>query len=269
MGPGSIQGRVERGGLHRVHRGVYRVGHTAPLDFDREMAAVLACGTRALVSHASAAYLWALGTRPDGDVHVSGPDRRGRTGIRLHRCRLSVGDAARCRGVPVTSVARALVDMASEASSLELERAIADAFRRRLVTRTQLERELAGGRPGATAIRAVLELEKGPALTRSEAERRLLDLIRAAELPVPDHNVRVFGSEVDMFWPEQGLVVEVDGFAFHSGRDAFERDRIRDARLVAANIRVLRVTWRRLVAKPHAIVADIAQSLTGTSGSTS
>ena len=159
--------------------------------------------------------------------------------------------------------------MALEATALELERAIADALRRRLVTRRALDAELARGRPGSAAVRSVLELEKGPALTRSEAERRLLALIRAAELPAPEHNVRVHGSEVDMFWREQGLVVEVDGYAFHSARDAFERDRIRDARLVASGIRVLRVTWRRLTAKPHAIVADLAQSLTGTSGSIS
>jgi hypothetical protein len=76
MGPGAFDGRVQRGYLHRQHRGVYRVDHCAPLEFDREMAAVLACGTRALISHASAAYLWALAPRPPGDVHVTGPDRR-------------------------------------------------------------------------------------------------------------------------------------------------------------------------------------------------
>jgi very-short-patch-repair endonuclease len=269
MGPGAFDGRVQRGYLHRQHRGVYRVGHCAPLDFDREMAAVLACGTRALISHASAAYLWALGPRPPGHVHVTGPDRRGREGITLHRCLIAVDDATRCRGVPVTSVARTLTDMAPAATALELERAVADALRRRLVIRAALDAEVARGRPGSAAIRLVMELEKGPALTRSEAERRLLELIRAAELPAPEHNVRVCGTEVDMFWPEQGVVVEVDGFAFHSARDAFERDRIRDARLVAVGIRVLRITWRRLTARPHAVVADLAQSLAGRSGSSS
>lgn len=269
MGPGAFSGRAKRGYLHRMHRGVYRVGHTAPLEFDREMAAVLACGTRALVSHGSAAYLWGLALRPPGDIHVTGPDRRGREGLRLHRCPLAVAAAARCRGVPVTAVARTLVDMALRASSLEVERAVADALRRRLLTRAALDAEVARGRPGSAAIRSVLELEKGAALTRSEAERRLLALIRAAELPAPEHNIRIFGSEVDMFWRDQGVVVEVDGFAFHSAREAFERDRIRDARLVASGIRVLRVTWRRLTAKPHAVVADLAQSLAGRPGSSS
>jgi predicted transcriptional regulator of viral defense system len=87
MGLGAFDGRVRRGYLYRVHRGVYRVGHTAPLDFDREMAAVLACGTRTVLSHHSAAYLYALAPRPDGDVHVTGPERHSRPGIRLHRSR--------------------------------------------------------------------------------------------------------------------------------------------------------------------------------------
>jgi hypothetical protein len=132
MGAGAFDGRIRRGYLHRAHRGVYRVGHTAPLDFDREMGSALACGARALVSHGSAAYVWGLVPRPQGDVHVTGPDRRDREQIHLHRCRLTPRDAARCRGVPVTPVARTLVDMALGATALELERAVADALRRRL-----------------------------------------------------------------------------------------------------------------------------------------
>jgi very-short-patch-repair endonuclease len=269
MGASAIDGRVRRGYLHRVHRAVYRVGHMAPLEFDREMAAVLACGTRTVVSHGSAAYLWGLAPAPAGEVHVMGPDRHSRPGIRVHRSPLTSADATRCRGVPVTRPARALVDMAAGADSLLLERAVADALRRRLVTRRELEAELTCGRSGSAGVRAVLDLEKGPALTRSEAERRLLALIRAAGLPAPEHNVRICGSEVDMLWREHGLAVEVDGFAFHSARQAFERHRIRDARLIAAGIRVLRITWRRLTGAPHAVVADLAQSLIGTSGSTS
>jgi very-short-patch-repair endonuclease len=86
-------------------------------------------------------------------------------------------------------------------------------------------------------------------------------LIRAAGLPAPEHNVRMLGLEVDMLWPQQGLVVEVDGFAYHSGRAAFERDRIRDARLAASGLRVMRFTWRQLSARPHAVVARLAEAL--------
>jgi very-short-patch-repair endonuclease len=103
--------------------------------------------------------------------------------------------------------------------------------------------------------------ERGAALTRSEAERRFVALVRAAALPPPDHNAHVDGVEVDLLWREQRLVVEVDGFAYHSGRATFERDRMRDARLVALGIRVMRVTWRQIVYEPSAVVAALAQAL--------
>ncbi len=222
MGPGAFDGRVRRGRLHRVHRGVYRVGHTAPLDYDREMAAILACGTRTVVSHGSAAYLYGMAPRPQGDVHVTGPDRRSRRGIRVHRSPMTPAEVTRRHGVPVAGPARTLVDMAAEAADLLIERAVEDALRRRLVTRAALEAEASRGRPGSAPIRQLLALERAPALTRSEAERRLVHLIRAAGLPAPEHNVRVLGLEVDMLWRRQGLVVEVDGFAYHSGRAAFE-----------------------------------------------
>jgi very-short-patch-repair endonuclease len=111
-------------------------------------------------------------------------------------------------------------------------------------------------RRGRRALRAALEHE--PAPTRSEAERRLLALIRAARLPRPETNVVVSGYEVDLLWREQRVIVEVDGFAFHSTRQAFERDRARDAALQAAGYRVIRVTWRQIVDEPHALVAQLA-----------
>ena len=261
MRPGAFNGRVHRGYLHRVHRGVYRVGHTAPLDFAREMAAVLACGTRTVVSHDSGAYLYALAPRPEGDVHLTGPERRSRPGIRLHRSPLTLGDVTRWAGVPVTRPARTLVDLAAGADMLLVERAVEDALRRRLVTRSALTVEARRGRPGSATIRELLRLERAPALTRSEAEGRLVALIRAAGLPAPEYNVRVLGLEVDLVWPEHGLVVEVDGFTYHSGRAAFERDRIRDARLTASGLRVMRITWRQLSARPHAVVARLAEAL--------
>jgi very-short-patch-repair endonuclease len=237
------------------------VGHTAPLDFDREMAAVLALGTRTVLTHGSAAYLFGMAPRPHGDVHVTGPDRRSRRGIRLHRSPLTPAEVTRRHGVPVTRPARTLVDLAAVAAGLLVERAVEDALRRRLVTRAALDAEASLRRPGSAVIQELLALERGPALTRSDAERRLVELIRAAGLPAPDHNVRVMGLEVDMLWRPQGLVVEVDGFAYHSGRAAFERDRVRDARLAARGLRVMRITWRQLSARPHAVVARLAEAL--------
>jgi hypothetical protein len=143
VGDRAFQGRIDRGYLHRVHRGVYRVGHTAPLEFDREMGAVLACGTRAVASHASAVYLWALGPRPNGEVHVTGPDRRSRPGVRLHRSPVDPAEVVRRHFVPVTRPARTLVDFAANATPLLLERAVEDALRRGLVNRRELEAEVA------------------------------------------------------------------------------------------------------------------------------
>jgi very-short-patch-repair endonuclease len=225
------------------------------------MAAVLACGTRTALSHGSAAYLYGIVPRPEGDVHVTGPERRGRRGIRLHRSPLTPQDATRSHGVPVIRPARTLVDMAAGADPLLVERAMEDALRRKLVSRSVLAAEAARRRPGSAAIRELLALERAPALTRSEAERRLLALIRAAGLPTPELNVRLLGLDVDMFWRRQRLVVEVDGFAYHSGRAAFERDRMRDARLTASGLRVMRITWRQISARPHAVVARLAEAL--------
>jgi very-short-patch-repair endonuclease len=151
--------------------------------------------------------------------------------------------------------------MAAGADPLLIERAVEDALRRRLVTRPALEAEAGRGRPGSAAIRKLLKLECAPALTRSEAEWRLVELVRAAGLPAPEHNVRMAGIEVDLVWLAHGLVVEVDGFTYHSGRAAFERDRLRDARLTASGLRVMRITWRQLSARPHAVVARLAEAL--------
>ena len=100
-----------------------------------------------------------------------------------------------------------------------------------------------------------------PALTRSEAEERLLTLIRSAELPAPETNIRIGRHEVDLVWRDQRLIVEVDGFRFHSSRSAFERDRRRDAELGTLGFRVMRVTWRQIVDEPQALIARLATAL--------
>jgi very-short-patch-repair endonuclease len=105
------------------------------------------------------------------------------------------------------------------------------------------------------------DTDAAPPLTRSEAERRFLELVRAAQLPPPEVNVRVGRHEVDFLWREPGVVVEVDGFDFHSSRAAFERDRLRDTELGALGYRVMRVTWRQIVHCPHAMLVRIAQAL--------
>jgi very-short-patch-repair endonuclease len=265
---GAIKHRLRAGRLHRVHSGVYRAGHNAPIDGAREMAAVLACGAGAVVSHRSAASLWQLLPYPAQerpiDITVAGRDPGTRRGLRVHRVTaLDERDVGSVRGVPVTAPARTILDLAAVLSSHELERALAEAQVRRLVRRRDLvdQLERSRGRPGTRMLRRILALEGGPAPTRSDAERRMMRLVRAAELPVPRVNSRLGRYEVDFLWPKQRLVVEVDSFRFHSPRARFERDRARDAALAAAGYTVIRVTWRQLVDAPEAVAARIAAAL--------
>jgi very-short-patch-repair endonuclease len=154
-------------------------------------------------------------------------------------------------GLPLTTAARTLHDLAPLLQPHELERAVEEALIRGLATRDEL-----ATRPALR--RASIE---EPQITRSEAERRLRKLIRAARLPRAETNTRVAGWEVDAVWHDQRLVVEVDGYAYHGNRAAFERDRRKDAALVAAGYRVIRITWRQLVDEPHAVVALLARLL--------
>ena len=236
-----------------MFRGVYQVGPILP-PFGREMAAVLACGDNALLSHHSAAAIWRIRPAHEGDVHVtvSGRDQRPRPGLHIHRSLSLI--AAVHDGLPLTNPARTLHDMATLLPQHQLDRAVEEAQVLRLVTRKELEQL-----PSRPAVKSALRTE--PALTRSEAERKLLELVRAARLPRPETNVHVAGYEVDFLWRDHRLVVEVDGFAFHASRTAFERDRARDATLQAAGYRVVRLTWRQLTDEPHAVVARLASLL--------
>jgi very-short-patch-repair endonuclease len=265
---GAIKRRIRARRLHPIHRGVYLVGHPVPVHGAREMAAVLACGAGAVVSHRSAANLWQLlpypANPPPVDITVAGRDAGVRRGIRAHRVRtLDQRDTRRVGRVPATSAARTLLDLAGVLPTSELERAIAEAQVRRLVRKRDLADQLERnpGRPGTRALRRLLDVEGGPAFTRSKAERRMLRLVRAAELPVPRVNSRLERYEVDFLWPDHKLVVEFDSFRFHSPRARFERDRERDAVLAAAGYTVIRVTWRQLVDAPEAVAARIAAAL--------
>jgi very-short-patch-repair endonuclease len=232
------------------------------------MAAVLACGNGAVLSHRSAAALWSVGPYTiDGDpidVTVVGPRRGCRPGIRAHHVRSLEGDeVTTLQRIPITAPARTLLDLARVASARELEAAVAEAERRYLTTERELLALFARhrARRGTRALRHLLDRGTRPALTRSEAEKRCLGLIRRARLDPPEVNVRLGPYEVDFLWREQRLVVEVDGFAYHSDRAAFERDRRRDADLAALGYTVVRVTWRQLVDEPAAVVARVAQAL--------
>jgi very-short-patch-repair endonuclease len=263
----GIRWRVRSGRLFPVQRGVYRVGPVvAPRA--REMAAALACGPGAVVSHRSAALLWQIGPDlgTDGPVHVTlvRVDRGHRPDIRAHRVRhLPPDDVALLEGIPVTTPRRTILDLAGELGSGELERMVAQACLRGTVDPQDL-RNLAvhsAGRRGVARLRALLDADGAPALTRSEAERRFLRLVRRARLPAPGTNVTIGEMEVDFAWTNQRLVVEVDGFAFHSSRSRFENDRRRDARLAGRGYRVMRVTWRQIAHEPEALLVHLARAL--------
>jgi len=256
---GWVQHRLGTGWLRRLHRGVYLIG---PLEVPHStaMAATLACGPGALLSHYPAAVLWGLRPPREGPMEVTVPRRarRSRQGIRVHTAHLHPHDATRHLGIPVTSPARALLDYAATAPTRDLERAVEEAQVQRLVTDPSLNEQFRRypAHRGTPALRNAIQTD--PKLTRSEAERRLLELIRAARLPEPTTNARLGPYEVDFLWPEARLVVEVDGYAFHSTRAAFERDRRRDAELQAMGHRVVRATWRLIEDEPEALVASLA-----------
>lgn len=262
----AIAVRCRRGGLHRVHRSVYLLGSPIMVPGARELAGVLACGPTAVVSHRSAAASWGLvpASSTDVEVTVVGRRRRSRRGLVIRRVRhLDPRDKCLLRGIPITSPARTALDFASEASGDELETALAEGRVHRLLSDPELRAAIARApyRPGSAALSSAIAREGGPRWTESEAERELLRLIRGARLPTPRTQVRVAGWPADFLWPENKLIVEVDGYRFHGHRAAFERDRKRDAAHVLAGYRVIRVTWRQLTEEPLAVVATIARAL--------
>jgi very-short-patch-repair endonuclease len=270
IGPDAIDHRVKSGLLHRRHRGVYIVGHLALAPRAEEAAALLACGPGAVLSHRSAAAVWALADPDHKIIDVTLPGRRCRpkAAIRLHCAQaLQRLDVRSIESLLVTAPARTLLDFAADASPDELELAVAAGFRRKVVSASGIEGaiERAPLRRGAATLRALMRSQGGPVFTRSEAERKLLRLVRQAALPEPLVNARVCGFEVDFHWPTARLVLEVDGRAFHGGHRAFEEDRLRDQVLVAAGLRVIRVTWHQMSTQPLAVVARIAQAMAAVS----
>jgi very-short-patch-repair endonuclease len=265
LGRGAIAHRVAAGQLHRVHRGVYVVGHTVMAPWAVELAAVLACGQGALLSHRSAAVLHQLLPPVSAavDVTATGRSERRHAGIRVHRVRIERRDRARRQGIPVTAVARTVLDLAETATLDDTERAFDEAINRRLTTHDHLAALLARspGRRGAKTINALLDRDHVPGLTRREAERLLLKLIRAARLPLPRVNARIGKYTVDFYWPEHGLVLEMDSHAWHTSPQKFETDRLRDQILDGQQIRVIRSTWLQVTQEPYALVARLARSL--------
>jgi very-short-patch-repair endonuclease len=238
----AVAGRVAQGRLHRVHRGVYAVGHPG-LGFEgRCMAAVLTLGD-GVVSHRSAAALWRLLPMAPGPIDVSVRSRGGRRrhhGVRVHRPRsLALEGLARCHRIPVTTPARTISDLRRTAPAAELRRAIRQAEALGLAMGTE-----------ATGDR-----------TRSELEYLFLRFCRRHRLPMPEVNVPIGGRVADFLWRKQGLIVETDGYRYHRGRAAFEDDRARDLELRTLGFEVLRLSHRQVTEEPQRVAAVLRDVL--------
>ena len=262
LGRGGIEHRVKRGFLRALQRRVHLCGRQEPDLLARTLAAVLVCGERAVGSHAAAAAMWGIRPAPTGPVDVTILAGRARhAGIRAHTTgSLALGDIRTLHGIPVTSPARTVLDIAADLPSRDVAAAMEQAQIKRLVTKRDVEATLdrAPRRPGGPVVRGLVA---EPAFTRSEAERLLVKLLRAAKLPRPAFNATAERFEVDAVWRIERVVLEFDSHAFHATRAAFERDRRRDAVLTRAGYLVLRTTWTELTTEPHALIARIAEAL--------
>jgi very-short-patch-repair endonuclease len=260
----GVDYRLRVGRLRALHRGVYLVGPILP-PHGAEMAALLACGAGAVLSDFSAAVICELlapiKTAPC-EVTVPPGKRSMHPKIRIHVRMLSKDEFTTQHGLRVTTVPRTLLDLAATAPLRSFERALAQALRSGATKTEELSALVARypRRRGTARLQRALG-GTGPAYTRSPAEDRLLALTRKARLREPEANVRVAGHEVDFFWRAERLVLEIDGFAFHSSAEKFESDRSRDADLAAAGARVMRATWRQLAEQPEALLVRLAQAL--------
>lgn len=264
LGRGAIERRLEAGRLHPIHSGVYMLGHRRIGPRGHWFAAVLACGDGVLLSHRSAAALWGLMRSRTSQVDVTAPrGRAGRKGIVLHKGRIHKEDRAMRDAIPVTSVARTLFDLAEVVDEHRLERAFEEADRLGLLQMRALERVCArgNGRRALAPIRRLVSAAYLPPSTRSPLEDRFVAFCREHNLPPPATNTSVLGFEVDALWPDARLIVELDGFAYHGHRAAFERDRARDAALQAAGYKVIRLTHRRLDENSHAVATQLRRLL--------
>jgi very-short-patch-repair endonuclease len=228
------------------------------------MAAVLACGTKAVLSHSSAAALWRIGLEERDliELSVTSPHQRRRPGLRTYRRpSLWLEDIATHHGIPVTTPIQTLIDLTPRLDRRGVERAINEADKYDLVHPPDLRRalELREGEPGVARLRHILD-RRTFRLTKEELERRFLPLARKAGLPVPLTGQFVNGFEVDFYWPDLGLVVETDGLRYHRTPAEQARDRLRDQAHTAAGLTQLRFTHEQVRYEPEYVTRILAQT---------
>jgi predicted transcriptional regulator of viral defense system len=251
--------------LHRVHRGVYAVGHPVLSAHGRCLAAVLACGRGAVLSHESAAWLWGFVARPPARVEVTVPSRgHRRGGIHTHHAvSLTPGDRGELEWIPVTSAPRTLLDLAASGPAKRLERAVERAQRLGRLDLIDIDAMLRrrAGSAGATRLLEALDLYRDPAFSRARSELLFLELVKKAGLPRPAINIYVAGHEIDAYWEDQRFAVEVDGWDTHRTRAAFESDPLRQEDLKLAGIDSIRITARRIEREPRLVAERLGRLL--------
>lgn len=263
--PAAVARATAAGRLHRVHRGVYAVGRRELTPHGRCLAAVAACGRGAVLSHASAAWLWGMLALCPPVPEVTVPRRGdGRERIRVHRAAtLAPEERNVAEGIPVTSVHRTLFDLAASGSRRLLGGAVERCERLGLLDLPALDallRERRGQR-GAPALREALEIYRDPVFSRARSERLFLDLVKQAGLPRPAINRFVAGFEVDAYWEAERFAVEIDGWEWHRDRASFERDPVKIERLKLSGIEAIRITARRIERRPREVARTLATLL--------
>lgn len=263
--PKAIAVRLRTGRLHPIHRGVYAVGHKRLSLDGHRMAAVLACGDEAALSHRDGCALHGVRQCNRRVFEVTVPRKqRPRPGIQLHYGRLPSDELTTVRGIPVTTVARSLLDLAAVCPRRDVEKAMNEAEVQRLTSPLSLAQltERYPGHRGSRTVRVILgSLTAGDAITREAIAARLLEVVEGELLPRPSLNVWVTvgdrSHECDAVWHEQRVMVELDGYAVHGTRQRFESDRERDRLLQARGWSVVRITWRQLRDDPGGVARDL------------
>jgi len=263
LGRRAIDHRVEVGRLRLVHRGVYAiVGQRLLTMRGHWMAAVLACGPGAVLSHFAAAALWQV--RRGQRIEITAPGRRKpREGIRLHFATLPADETTVHDGIPVTTIARTLLDLSAVVQRRELRSAFRQAEQLNLGDPVGIQAltERYPRKPGIPSVRAVFEeAQVGLSVVRSELEERFQDFLLNAVLPSPATNVRIEGMEVDCAWPDQRLIVELDGREFHPAEQR-GRDQLRDNEAAATTGATLRYTWADVDRAPCETAGQVYRAL--------
>ena len=267
LGRGAIAHRIDRGRLHRVHRGVYLVGHAIPPEFAAHHAAVLAHGPNAYISHATALEDYAVIEPVGGPIHVTvlNACRRSRPGIRVHRTtRIEPQDLGLLDDhLPITSPARAILDYAETASLTELSRAISEAEVLELATPDEIRALIARtpGRRGTRKVIYTLGRHAGPVVLHEGVERMAYAIIDKTPIRNPETNASIVGVKVDLLWREEKLVVELDSGRYHGVPAAVDRDRRKEAHLRKNDCELLRYSYWQIKEEPHFFVAEVAAKL--------